>query len=115
MQDNYGRPATVGPLVIPEIVALPAEIDAASAEQVSDELCSAFRAGVTVVIADLTWTTFCDSSGAQALLLASDKAAANHDELRLVIRDGAVLGAMQVLGLDRLLHIYPTLIAALAA
>jgi anti-anti-sigma factor len=57
---------------------------------------------------------YCDSSGARALLQASNKAAASHAELRLVIQPGGVLRALQIMGLDQLLRIYPTLPAALA-
>lgn len=112
--DASAYPATVMPLVIPALVALSPEIDVTNAEQVSDELRSAFRPGVTVVVADLTRTAYCDSSGARVLLQASDSAIARHGELRLVIPPGPVLRALQVMGLDRVLRIYPTLIAALA-
>jgi anti-anti-sigma regulatory factor len=51
----------------PVIVALPPEIDAANAEQACEKLYEAFASGAAVVIADLTATTFCDSSGIQQM------------------------------------------------
>lgn len=47
----------------PVIVTLPAEIDIANGAAVGQQLCSAFAPGVTLVIADMTPTVFCDSSG----------------------------------------------------
>jgi anti-anti-sigma factor len=104
---------TVAPLVIPEIVTWPAEVDLANSGQVAEELTAAFRPGVRVVIADLSATRYCDSSGMRVLLLAHDAALAHEAELRLVIPPSAVLRALTILGFDRLLQIYPSLEAAL--
>ena len=105
----------VAALVIPEIVTLPEEIDIGNARRVGRELCAAFRPGVTVVIADLSATQFCDSSGVRSLLLARDAAERGDAELRLVIPAAPVLRVLSVLGLDRLLRIYPSLGLALTA
>jgi anti-sigma B factor antagonist len=105
---------TVSPLVVPEIVALPAEIDIGNAVQVGEELGAALSSGTAVVIADMTLTEFCDSSGVRHLLMVHDRAVAGSAELRLVIRSAALLRVLQVMGVDRLLHIYPSLQAALA-
>jgi anti-anti-sigma regulatory factor len=56
-------PGTVRPLVVPEIVTLSAEIDLTNAPQAGDELCAALGPGAAVVIADMSRTAFCDSSG----------------------------------------------------
>ena len=102
-------------LAEPVIVGLPAEIDAANAPGVGQRLCSAFAPGVTLVVADLTLTVFCDSSGMTQLVLAHHCAAAHHAQLRLVVPHAKVLGALTLAGLDRLLPVYPSLDAALAA
>lgn len=107
------RTETVSPLVVPEIVALPAEIDIGNAVQVGDELGAALSSGAVVVIADMTMTDFCDSSGIRHLLIANDRAAARSAELRLVVRSAALLRVLQVTGVDQLLGIYPSLQAAL--
>jgi anti-sigma B factor antagonist len=106
--------ATVTPLVVPEITTLPAEIDIGNAERTGRELCAAFRPGVTVVIADLTQTSFADSSAMRALLEADATAAASRAELRLVVPPGPVLRALTITGLDQQLRIYPSLDAALS-
>lgn len=50
------------------VVTLPAEIDMANAGRVDDDLQAAFSPGITIVVADLTATTFCDSLGIGTLV-----------------------------------------------
>ncbi len=45
------------------IVALPDEIDIADADQVRELLLPALADGVTVLVADMTWTRFCACQG----------------------------------------------------
>ncbi len=70
---------------------------------------------MSLVIADLTGTVFCDSSGIRQLLLAHDLAAESQAELRLVAGASGVRRALQITGADQVLALYPTLQAALAA
>jgi len=97
------------------VVALPAEIDMANAEQVGQQLGSAFAPGVKMVIADMTATTFCDSSGISMLVRARKQAAANSTQLRLVVPSTAVVRTLTLVRMDSLLPIYPSLSQALAA
>jgi anti-sigma B factor antagonist len=97
------------------IVPLPAEIDIANAEDVGERLRAAFAPGVTVVIADLGSTTFCDTSGARQLVLAHKRAVASKRVLRAVVPSAGVLRVLAILGVDRVLEIYPGLAEALAA
>jgi anti-sigma B factor antagonist len=112
--DVNARSVTASPLVVPEIVTLPDEIDITNAQSVGDELRAAFGEGVLAVIADMTRTQFCDSSGIRHLLLANDRAAEMNAEFRLVVQAPAVLRAFRLLGIDRLLAVYPSLQAALS-
>jgi anti-sigma B factor antagonist len=112
--DVNARSVTASPLVVPEIVTLPDEIDITNAQSVGDELRAAFGQGVLAVIADMTRTQFCDSSGIRYLLLANDRAAEMNAEFRLVVQAPAVLRAFRLLGIDRLLAVYPSLQAALS-
>jgi anti-sigma B factor antagonist len=111
--DCYARNATAEPLVLPEIVTLPGEIDITNAESTGDALRAAFGPGVAVVIADMAGTGFADLSAVRCLLLASKQAAQADAELRLVIGSAAVLRVLQITGADQVLTIYPTLQAAL--
>ena len=97
------------------VVALPAEIDLANAARVGQQLGSACTPGVRTVIADMTATTFCDSSGISMLVRAHKQAAANGTQLRLVVRSTAVLRALTLVRMDYLLPICPSLSRALAA
>lgn len=112
MHDGTAR-GTVRPLIVPELVTLPAEIDISNADAVREDLEAALRPGVAVVVADMTSTMFCDSAGLRSLLLASEAARAAGAELRLVIPSACVLRIMRVAGFDRLLPVYPAMQDAL--
>jgi anti-anti-sigma factor len=95
------------------IVVLPDEIDAVNAESLAELLGAAIVPGVTVVVADLTGTSFCDCAGINSLLLASRQASASNAELRLAVRSPAVLRILELTGADQVLRVYPDLAAAL--
>jgi anti-sigma B factor antagonist len=95
------------------VVTLPAEIDIANADGVGDELGAAFGPGVRTVIADMTGTRFCDSSGISMLVRAHHQAMSNGTELRLVVLSTAVLRALTLVRLDHLLPVYSSLAEAL--
>jgi anti-anti-sigma factor len=101
------------PDAVPVVVALPAEIDMANADDVADQLRSAFTPGVPIVVADMTLTVFCDSYGMRALVLGHRYAAAHHAQLHLAAPDTKVVQVLKLAGLDRLLPVYPNLGAAL--
>ena len=97
------------------VIALPAEIDMANADRTGQQLRAALTPGIATVMADMTATRFCDSSGISMLVQAHGQAAANGTELRLVVASAAVLRTLTLTGLDQLLPIYPSLSQALAA
>ena len=99
----------------PVIVRLPAEIDIDNAEDVGEQLRSAFTRGAAVVIADLTSTVFCDSSGARQFVLSHNYADFHDAQVRFVIPDRNLLRVLTVSGIDQLLSIYPSLDAAVSA
>lgn len=98
----------------PVVVTLPAEIDMANAGQIGAQLDAALARGVTAVVADMTATTFCDSSGIRVLVLAHQQTAGNNAELRVVIPSASVRRALAITNVDTVLLIYPSLEAALA-
>jgi anti-anti-sigma factor len=97
------------------VVALPAELDYSNADQTGRALAAALASGASVVIADLTGTTFCDSPGARMLWLVHNQAVEKRVGLRLVVTSAAVRRVLEIMELDDLLRIYPTLDAALDA
>jgi len=98
----------------PIVVTLPAEIDITNADAIGAALSSAIARGAAIVIADMTGTRFCNSSGISMLVQAHRQAAANQAELRLVVLSAAVLRALTLVRVDFLLPIYTSLDAALA-
>ena len=58
----------------PVIVVLPAEIDVTNSDGVYQQLLAALASGVGTVIADMTSTSFCDSSGVHAIMSAHEQA-----------------------------------------
>ena len=95
------------------MVTLPGSIDLSSARRIGGELGSVLSSGATTVIADMTATTFCDSSGARILVAACEQAGANNIEMLLVVPSTFVLRALKLMGLGGL-PVYLTLDGALA-
>ena len=94
------------------VIRMPAEIDAANADEARQALLAAVTPGAAILIIDMSGTAFCDSAGLKAILAAHAQAAKIGTELRLVAT--AVLRIMTIVGIDQLIPIYPTLEAALA-
>jgi anti-anti-sigma factor len=97
------------------LVILPATIDIANASRVRDKLAAAAALpGITTVIADLRAAGSCDCEGAYSLVQAHRQAAVNHVDLRLVAPSAGVQRIFAILRLDGLVHLYPSVDAALA-
>jgi anti-sigma B factor antagonist len=100
------------------VATMPAEIDVTNADAIRQALRVAVGQGSSVLIIDMSATTFCDSAGLQAiidahnLLDARNQNAATRTELRLVA--DVVRRIILLVGLDQLIPVYPTLEAALA-
>jgi anti-sigma B factor antagonist len=91
----------------PVIVVLPAEIDVTNAGQVLAKLAAAFTDGVSLVIADMTSTVFCDTSGVRALVDAHNRAVTDEIGFRLAIPpEGSVRRVLELTGIIRVLPVY---------
>ena len=100
----------------PVVVELPAEIDATNSAAVHEQLVAACTPGVSIVIGDLTATTFCDSSGVHAIMHAYERAAARDIRLWLAVPEvGSVRRVLQLTGIGRLMPVYPSLQEAMRA
>jgi anti-anti-sigma factor len=97
------------------VVTLPEHIEVATAGQVRELLLSVINRGAAVLILDMTATQSCDHAGIDAMARAYQRAAVSGAQLRLVVRAPVVRRTMAIEGLDRLISIYPTLEAAIAA
>ena len=96
------------------IVAAPEEIDMANARELESALLEATTNGPGTVVADMTRTRFCDSSGIRTLLAVHKRAQADGGELLLVVPGAAVLRAFAIIGIDRVIPNFTSLDEALA-
>lgn len=101
---------------MPVVVRLPAEIDVTNSGQVYDQLVAAAAPGVGLVIADMTATSFCDSSGMHAIMHAHESVVARGIRLRLAVPPGgSVRRVLQLTGVGALMPVYATLQEAMHA
>lgn len=109
MSDN-AKPVT------PVVVELPAEIDVTNSEQVYEQLVAVLAPNITTVVADMTATIFCDSSGVHAIMHAYETAGARNVRIRLAVSPStSVRRVLQLIGVGRLIPVYPSLEEALSA
>ena len=101
---------------VPVVAVLPREIDVTNSEQVYEQLVAVLTPGVKTVIADMTSTVFCDSSGVHAIMHAYESAAARDVRMRLAVSPAtSVRRVLELIGVGRLMPVYPSLQEALDA
>jgi anti-sigma B factor antagonist len=98
------------------VVAAPEEIDITNAPELRSALLEAAAAanGHGTVVADLSRTQFCDSSGLHTLLAAHKRATAAGGDVLLVIPGNAVLRVFTITGVDHIIPNFTSLEEALA-
>ena len=96
------------------VVALPEEIDVTNADSIGEDLLSVLNQGAVLLVADMSKTTFCDSSGVSALVRTFRRAVASSSGLRLVVGTPAVHRVLSLTGVDRLVDVFPSVAACLA-
>ena len=96
------------------VVTLPTEIDMTNADLVQEELLSVLNQGATLLVADLSTTSFCDSAGVSALVRAFRRAVTSAGAMRLVVGTPAVERVLSITGVDRLVDTFPSVAASLA-
>ena len=97
------------------VVAFPERVGVADAARVGEELLGALDRGAVVVIADMSATAWCDGECADVVARACLRAAVRRAELRLVATAPAVRQLLAAQGLDRLVPVYSSVQAAVAA
>ncbi len=112
MSEHVSRVLWVGSQAV---MTLPEHVDSSNADEVREQLLVMINRGAAVIIADLTATVSCDYSGADALVRAYQRAIANGIQLRVAVGSNVVRRVLSINGLDRLVPVYPTVEAALAA
>jgi anti-sigma B factor antagonist len=111
MQDGKFRVELVSGV---PVVAAPEEIDITNAPDLRSALLQAAADGSGTLVADMSRTRFCDSSGLHTLLAAHQRAQAEGGELLLVIGSAAVLRIFALTTIDRMIPNFTTLDEALA-
>src|SRR6476469_5115749 len=96
------------------VVTAPEEVDITNAPELRSALLEAAAHGHGTLVADMTRTRFCDSSGLHALLAAHKRAQAQGGELLLVIPSAAVLRVLAITCIDRMIPNFTSLEEALA-
>jgi anti-sigma B factor antagonist len=96
------------------VVAAPEEIDITNALELRSALLEAAAHGHGTVVADLSRTQFCDSSGLHTLLAAHKRATAEGGDMLLVLPGNAVLRVFTITGIDRIIPNFASLEEALA-
>lgn len=91
------------------------EIDLANAGWLRTALVSAIDAGATGLVVDMTAATFLDSAGVAALVRAARRASATGSALRLAVTAPPVLRVLDLVGLDQLVPVYPSVAQAVAS
>ena len=97
------------------MVTLPEHIGAADSGAIREQLLELLDRGAAVLIADMTGTLSCDRSAAAALVHACQRASDGGAQLRVAVTAPAVRQVLEASGLDRLVSIYPSVEAAIAA
>jgi anti-sigma B factor antagonist len=99
----------------PPIVSTPDEIDVTNSDELRLALLAASADDAPVVVADLSATSFCDSTALGVLVRAAKQLTSNGAQLRLVAQAAPVLRILTLTGVDTVLPVYATLPEALAA
>jgi anti-sigma B factor antagonist len=94
------------------VVTLPDEVDMVNIGELRAGLASLIRAAPTVVVVDMTRTTFCDSACVATLVRAAQQASSAGIRLRLA-GSAPVLRVLRLLEADRIIEVHSSLAAAL--
>ena len=97
------------------VVTLPEHIGVPNSGQIREQLLDLVGGGAAVLIADMTGTVSCDRDGADALVQVYQRASVSGAQLRMVVTAPAVRSVLGGVGLDRLVPIYLSAEAAIAA
>jgi anti-anti-sigma factor len=98
------------------IVTVEGEVDASNAHEIADRMRVALSNQGTVLIVDLTPTTYIDSAGINVLFQLSVALRERQQELHVVVASASPIARMlAIVGLDRAVPTHATREAALVA
>ena len=97
------------------VVRLPDNIDLFTVSALGEQLLALAGRGAAALIVDMTATASWDPAAAEALVRACRPAVASGTQLRLVAPAEVIRRVLRLDGLDRLVSVYPSREAAVAA
>jgi anti-sigma B factor antagonist len=95
------------------LVSVSGELDLHVDEELRDALKAAESLGVATVIVDLSAVSFMDSTVCGTLLAQAKRYRAERGELVIVANRDRAGRVLEVVGIDRVVHVHPTLHAAI--
>jgi anti-anti-sigma factor len=96
-------------------VSFPGRVDLSNASQLRDRLQAVISRGAALLVADMSGTASCDHAAVEVIARACQQAAINGTQVRLVVTAPVVRRVLSLEGLDRLVPIYLSTEAAVAA
>jgi anti-sigma B factor antagonist len=96
------------------VLGLKGEVDLYTCPELKQELLQVIADGATLVVVDLTETSFIDSTGLGVLIRGVERARAEGGQLAVVCIDPNMTKVFEVTGLNRVFPIYSSREEALA-
>jgi anti-sigma B factor antagonist len=121
LYDGTGNPGAMLLRLIVEnrnghvLVRAVGELDLSTAPSLTTAAEDAFGDGYRLLLLDLSGVSFMDSTGLSALLAVHRDAEARDARAAIIAPSDNALRVLEMLGVDQVLNIYPTLDAAITA
>jgi anti-sigma B factor antagonist len=96
------------------VIALSGEVDLYSCPEFKEELLRVIGTGATLVVVDLTETTFIDSTALGVLIRGVERLKTQDGRLVVACSDPNIVKVFEVTGLDRIFTVYSSRDEALA-
>ena len=106
---------SVGELQGMPVIRVAGELDLSNVSEIRAMVADQCELRPSVLIFDLRELTYMDSSGLGVLVGAKRRLAANEGEVMILTEQNAVLKALSLSGLDRIIRVFPTEQALLAS
>jgi anti-sigma B factor antagonist len=94
------------------VVSLSGEVDLYAAPEFKEQLLEVIEAGATLVVVDLSSTTFIDSTTLGVLMGGLKRLRQAGGDLSLVCSEQSIIRVFEITGLDRAFSIYPSRVEA---
>jgi anti-anti-sigma factor len=90
------------------VIRVDGELDLSNVSEIRSVVAEQCELRPSVLIFDLRELTYMDSSGLGVLVGAKRRLASNEGEVMIITQQNAVLKALSLSGLDRIIRVFPT-------